>query len=142
MRGEVELEAVGAQHRLGLARVGAPQRGLQARDELARAERLGHVVVGAGLQRAHLLVLLADRAQHQDRHLRPLAQRARDVDAVAVGQHEVDDRGRRRAQRGRVQRLLGRRRLEHLEARVAQDDLQRPQDLRLVVDDQDARRRS
>ena len=27
------------------------------------AERLGHVVVGAGLQRAHLLVLLADRAR-------------------------------------------------------------------------------
>ena len=44
-----------------------------------------------------------------------------------------------RPQRGDVQRLLGRRRLEHLEARVAQDDPQRTQDLRLVVDDEDAR---
>ena len=138
VRGEVELEPVGAQHRLRDARVGAPQRGLQARDELARPERLGHVVVGARLQRADLLVLLADRAQHEDRHLRPLAQRLRDLDPVAVGQHEVDDRRRRRVQRGRVERLLDRRRLQDLEARVAQDDLQRPQDLRLVVDDQDA----
>ena len=71
--GEVELEAVDADHRLAGRRVGAPQRRLQARDELARAERLGHVVVGAGLQRAHLLVLLADRRQHEDRHLRPLS---------------------------------------------------------------------
>ena len=43
-------------------------------------------------------------------------------------------------QRGRVQRLLDRRRLQDLEARVAQDDPQRAQDLRLVVDDQDAGR--
>ena len=38
-----------------------------------------------------------------------------------------------------VERLLDRRRLQDLEARVAQDDPQRPQDLRLVVDHQDAR---
>ena len=50
-------------------RPGPAQHRLQARDELARAERLGHVVVGAGLERAHLLVLLADRGEHDDRHL-------------------------------------------------------------------------
>ena len=63
VRGEVELEPVGASTGSDDARGGAPQRGLQPRDELARPERLGHVVVGAGLQRADLLVLLADRAR-------------------------------------------------------------------------------
>ena len=63
----------------------------------------------------------------------------RHLDAVAVGQHEVDDRRRRRLQRGLVERLLGRRGLQHLEARLAQDDAQRAQDLGLVVDDEYAR---
>ena len=134
--GQIELEPVGADHRLGHAGVGAAQRRLQPRDELARPERLGHVVVGAGRQRAHLLVLLADRREHEDRHPRPLAQALGHLDAVAVGQHEVDDRRRRRAQRRLIERLLGRRGLQHLEARVAQDDPQRAQDLRLVVDDE------
>ena len=36
-----------------------------------------------------LLVLLADRREHEDRHLRPRAQAPRDLDAVAVGQKKV-----------------------------------------------------
>ena len=65
--------------------------------------------------------------------------RAADLDAVDVGQHEVDDRGVRRLQRGGVERLPRRRRRHDVEARVAQHDPQRPQDLRLVVADEDAR---
>ena len=61
-----------------------------------RAERLGHVVVRAGVERAHLLGLLAHRGQHEDRHLAPLPDRRGDLDAVAVGQDEVDDRRVRR----------------------------------------------
>ena len=57
-----------------------------------------------------------------------------DLDPVAVGQHEVDDRRVGRLDRGAVERLLGGRRRDDLEARVAQHDPQRAQDLRLVVD--------
>ena len=62
--------------RLARRRRGTAQRRLQPGDELPRAERLGDVVVGARLQRAHLVVLVADRGQHHDRHLAPLADRA------------------------------------------------------------------
>ena len=71
---------------------GAAQRRLQPRDQLARAERLGHVVVGAGRQRLDLAVLLADRGEDEDRHLAPLAQPPRHLDPVDVGQHQVEDR--------------------------------------------------
>ncbi len=137
--GEVELDLAGAQDRLVAVGPRAAQHRMQARDELARAERLRHVVVRAGLERAHLLLLLADRREHDDRHGAPLAQAARDLDAVAVGQHEVEDRRVRRAQRRRVQRLGRRRGGDHVEAVVAQGDPQRAQDLRLVVADEDAR---
>ena len=60
------------------------------------------------------------------------------LDPVAVGQQEVDDRGVRRMQRREVERLLRRGRGHRLEAGVAQHDAQRPQDLRLVVDDEHA----
>ena len=60
-----------------------------------------------------------------------------DLDAVDVGQHEVDDRRVRRAHRGAVERLLAGLGRDRLEAGLAQDDPQRSQDLRLVVADQD-----
>ena len=62
----------------------------------------------------------------------------RHLDPVAVGQQEVDDGGVRRMQRREVERLLRRGRGHRLEPGVAQDDAQRPQDLRLVVDDEHA----
>ena len=43
-----------------------PQRRAHARDKLARSERLGHVVVRAGVQCADLLVLLVDRRQDDE----------------------------------------------------------------------------
>src|SRR5215218_3866394 len=46
----------------------APQNGLDARDELARVERLRQVVVGADLEPDDLLDVLVARRQHQDRH--------------------------------------------------------------------------
>ena len=118
------LEPAGAQHRLlGLGRRAA-QHGLQARDELARAERLGR---RSRRRRPRSARTFSSSSPTADStmigSLRPLAQRAADLDAVAVGQHEVEDRGVGRLQRGLVERLLRRRGRDHVEARFAQDDL-------------------
>ena len=52
------------------ARLARPaQQRARARDQLAHAERLGQVVVGAALEADHLVRLLAPRGQHQDRHV-------------------------------------------------------------------------
>ena len=77
-------------------RRGPAQVRLQPRDQLARAERLGHVIVGPGRQRADLRVLVADRGQDDQRDVGPFAQPPAELDPVTVGQHEVDDRGVRR----------------------------------------------
>ena len=56
-----------------LARVApraVPQRDAHAREQLAHRERLGDVVVGAGVERADLVLVLAARGEHHDRHLR------------------------------------------------------------------------
>ena len=58
-----ELEPVGRRRRLG-----APQHGLDPRRELARRERLRHVVVGAHLEAGDAVGLLVARGQHHDRH--------------------------------------------------------------------------
>ena len=47
-----------------------PQRGADARQQFLGAERLRDVVVGAGVERAHLVAFGAARRQHQDRHAR------------------------------------------------------------------------
>ena len=76
--------------RLGAAR--AAQQRLHARHELAHAERLGQVVVGADLERVHLVVLGAARRDDQDRDRDAVAPRLLGQrPAVDARQHEVDD---------------------------------------------------
>ena len=69
--------------------------GPQPREQLLDVERLGDVVVGAGVERRDLLPGVEPAGEHEDRDRRPAAQRADDVDAVEVGQPEVqhDDVG-------------------------------------------------
>ena len=118
----------------------AAQRRLQASDQLARAERLGDVVVRARLQRSDLLLLLAHRRQHEDRHLAPLAQLRVTSTPSPSGstRSTIAASGGRTAARSSASR--GRLGGDRLKARLAQHHLQRAQDLRLVVDHQHARR--
>ena len=93
-RAEVDLEAAEAQHfvRQRLGRRAAQQR-LDARQQLARLEGLGQVVVGAQLEADDAVDGLAARGEHQQRQAARAgvgAQLAREVEAVAVGQHEVE----------------------------------------------------
>ena len=65
-------------------------RGGDARDELAGAERLRQVVVGALVETEQLVGLLAARGGHDDRRLRAGVDAAADLDAVEAGQHQVE----------------------------------------------------
>ena len=59
--------------------------------QLVHLERLGDVVVRAGVERLDLLVAGRPRGQHDDRHRVPSADAVQDLDAVEVGQSEVED---------------------------------------------------
>jgi hypothetical protein len=48
-------------------RVGAPERRADARQQLVGSKRLGDVVVGAGVEGAHLVGLAPARREHHDR---------------------------------------------------------------------------
>src|SRR5438477_34413 len=64
---------------------------LHARDELTRAERLRHVIVGAELEAEDAVDLAVARGQHDDRDLAGRAQTAADLEAVHSGEHHVED---------------------------------------------------
>ena len=66
------------------------QRHAHAREQLAGAERLRQVVVGPGVERLDLVRLLPARGDDHDRHGAPVADAAHDLDAVEVGQAEVE----------------------------------------------------
>jgi hypothetical protein len=78
------------------------------RHQFLHAERLGHVVVGAGIERGDFLAFVGAHGQHDHRHLRPLAQARQHLMAVEVGQAEVEDHQvgamRRHAPAGRPRR--------------------------------------
>src|SRR5206468_2752561 len=78
----VHGEAADLQH-AGRKTPGAATRdGADAGDQLAQAEGLHDVVVGAELEADDAVALLAARGDDDDRHVRPRAQLAADVEAV------------------------------------------------------------
>ena len=138
IRGRSSVDVAGPDRLAGLGRpVGPAQDGADAGDELARAERLGQVVVGTELEPEQLVELVVARREHDDRDRRVAAQLAGDVEAVEPGQAEVEDDqvgpaladGR---QRGRA--VAGG---EDGEARVLEVVAGERGDLRFVVDDED-----
>ena len=105
--------------RLALAalRRGAPENALHAGHELTRVEGLRHVVVGADLEPDDLVDVLVARREHEDRDVRRLADAAAELDAVAVGQVQVENDERRRVACQLDQSRLSRRGRLHAVAR-------------------------
>ena len=109
---------------------------VRTRRQLARRERLRHVVVGAELETDDPVGLLAAGRQHDHRQARARADPAAELEPVRPGQHEVEHDEARRVALDELARPAPVGRLERLEAlalQVADDDLA---DRRLVVDDE------
>ena len=111
------------------------------RQQLARGERLDHVVVDAGLEPADAVVLLAAGGEHDDRDVagqRLAAPAPRQFQAAGAGQHPVQQDQVRHAfgDRGlRLARVAGRHRVEIALAQGVGDHVA---DRGFVVDDEDA----
>ena len=106
----VEFDGPVRQH--GVPRLGpslrAAEQGPDARHQLARAERLGDVVVGPQLEADDAVRLLGAGREHDDGQRAGLggaAQRAADLEAVDAGQHEIEDHQVRHARPDRLERL-------------------------------------
>ena len=100
------------------SRADAAQHRHGAGDQFAWAEGLGHIIVGAGLEAADPIALLAARSQHDDRHVGGLgdaAKLAADLDAGEALQHPVEDDEVRRALARHDQSLFAVRRVLDLE---------------------------
>ena len=91
---------VGRRHRRA-----ATDDGADARDELAEAERLDDVVVGAELQPDDPVDLFGARGHHDDRHVGARPQLAAHVEAVAVGQAEVEQHHVEPRRRAAIERV-------------------------------------
>src|SRR5262249_17493593 len=105
VRGQVDGVPADPGGRCGLGRVPAAGDGADAGEELVDAEGLGGVGVGAGVERVDLVAAAGTPGQHDDRHRGPAAQSADDVNAVDVGQAQIEhDQVRVLVRRG-LQRL-------------------------------------
>jgi len=89
---EIDRHVTDLQHgRLTRATGIAAQRRPHPREQFRRAERLRHVVVGAGVERGDLLRLHRARGEHDDRHRRPRSHARDDLETIVVGQTEIDE---------------------------------------------------
>jgi hypothetical protein len=120
-----------------LAPARAPHQRLQARDQFARLEGLGEVVVGAQLQPDDAAHRVAARGQHQHRRRVGLgAQPAQQRQAVLAGQHQVQHDGIGPGGRQQPPHRPAVRRGADLPAEALQVGRQAGPDLGVVVDDE------
>ena len=108
-----------------------------ARQKLVDTERLGHVVVGAEVERVYLVGFATASREHDDRRARVLADPTHDLEAVTVGQVEIehDEIGLPPlVARDRIARGLSRLDLKAMPAEVRSEC---PDHRRLVVDDEE-----
>ena len=68
MTGQVHFD-IAIHQSLVVAWLRAAQHGAHAGHQFARTERLGDVIVGAGIQAAHPVAILTTRGQHDDGHV-------------------------------------------------------------------------
>ncbi|MNO78148.1 hypothetical protein D3C76_692760 [compost metagenome] len=88
---KVDAHIAEHQHRTALGFLGmAAQQGAHAGHQLAGAEGLDQIVVGAGVQGQDLVGLGTPRREHDDRHLGPAAHVADQFHAIPVGQAKVE----------------------------------------------------
>ena len=105
--------------------------------QLRRAEGLGDVVVGAPVQGLHLVLLVAAGRNHQDRQLRPLADRADDVHAVDVRQAQIQHHQIRAVGTDHGEGLAAAVGHDHVVAVAGQDGADKTGDALFVLDDED-----
>ena len=118
----------------------AAQHGLDPGREHARAEGLGHVVVGAELETGDDVGFAALGGQHDDRDLLGLGvglELAADLETVDARQHEVEQHEVGQLETGRAQGVFTRLDADHAVAFLGQVVLDQLEDLALVVDDED-----
>ena len=121
----------------GAWRAPAAQDRLDARHQLARAEGLADVIVGAEVETDEAVDLLDARRHHHDRHVAEAAELAADLEPVAAREHQVQENeiGRVRAHPGHdLESICDAMRLEALGPEVI--GLERGE-LGFVLDDQD-----
>ncbi len=105
--------------------------------QLADAERFGEVIIGAGVQRVYLVLLVGTGGQHDNRNRAPLAQIPDVINTVAVGQTQIENNQIRFTGRGFDQSPLQRFSVEYATAFVLQRVADKTPDLFLIFYDQD-----
>src|SRR6185503_10117298 len=113
--------------------------GTNARDKLARAEWLGHVIIRSRFERFHFVLLLIANGQHENGKSRSEgANAAERFNAADTWHIHIEQNGVVGAAAQKLKRLFAPSRLSHLKAKLDKWRSKRPADCRLIIDDKDA----
>src|SRR5205814_2375016 len=134
----IDLEPAEPQHLISARARSAPQDRLHPRQQLARLEWLGQIVVGAELEPDDAIHGIAARGEHQDRRLRLHPDAAAHIKTIDVGQREVENDAIEALARVARDAELALGRNHDVKARLAEIALHHLGKTRVIFDEQDA----
>ena len=135
-RGEIHAKGSGRKNRLARFRERAPLRGPHPGQQLRGVERLRHIVVRASVESRDLFLRVIANRENQHRDVGPFAQTAQHLDALHVGQAEVEQNHIGPAVDDFGKPGLSRFCFVNLEIRSFEGETKEPANLFLVVDDE------
>ena len=115
----------------------AAQDGADARNQLARVEGLGQVIVSTQLQPDNLVDVVVARGEHEDGQVAAGAQLTADLPSIKAGQHQVEHDQVRRPRQQLLQRDLAVGGAVDLEALALQIEPHKVDDVLFVIDEED-----
>lgn len=119
--------------------VGLAEQNANSRHELGDAERFREIVVRSRIEGADLFTVVCAYGKYDDRDLRPFAQPLNDLQAVEIGQPQIQDDEIGRGFGAARDSILGTPCFRYVKAVRLKADAQKFSDLCVVFDDQDAR---
>ncbi len=117
--------------------LGAAEEDAEAGEEFAAAERLGQVVIGAGVEGGDFLRFAVAHGENEHGKLAPLAEAAEDLEAGHVGEAEIEDDGVGAEDGGFVEAEGAGGGFAHTVTGGFEGEAKEAADLNLVVDDED-----
>ena len=136
----LEADAMGGRCRRSRQRLRTAEHGADTGEELARIERLHHVVVRADLEADDPVGFFGERGQQDHRDVGRLAQPAAERQAVLAGHHDVEDDEVDGARLHRPAELLPAIGLADAHAVLGEIAGERIADVGRIVDDENVRR--
>lgn len=134
--GQIDFQVSEGEQGVGRLTLGMAHGGTQPREQLACAEGLGHIIIGARIERVDFIVFVVSDCEHDHRNTAPFPEPFEDLEAIHIRQTQIEQDNVRPSLRGLRKTFIPIGGIEDPVTVRLEPDAKQATYLRLVVNDE------